>query len=172
MKTIGRLFVLLLLFSASGFAQNHDLTVFAGAHFPGKVTLTSGGSNLTDPANFGTFGVRFGSGGLWGHEETFAYMPNFLDSNSKAVILTGNLRIQAPLPVVKPYVTGGMGTLFTSGNGVSDLGTKFALNYGGGIKIMKGPVGVRFDLRGYAVPSVESQTLNMGEATVGVVFGF
>jgi len=173
MKTTGRLITLFVMLSAAtGLAHGHDLTLFGGAQFPGKITLASGGNNLTDPANFGVFGVRYGSGGLWGHEETFAYTSHFLDTNSKAVILNGNLRIQAPLPVVKPYVTGGVGTFVTWGTGVSDLGTKFALNYGGGVKIMKGPVGIRFDMRGYAIPSVQSQTLNVGEASVGVTFGF
>ena len=62
-----------------------------------------------------------------------------------------------------------------------DIGSKFAFNYGGGVKAMAGPVGVRFDIRGYAIPSVhtnatitgptiQSQTLNVIEVSLGVVF--
>jgi hypothetical protein len=88
-----------------------------------------------------------------------------------------------------------MGSIFswgTDSNGVPTLGkigTKFAVNYGGGIKILPaGPVGVRFDIRGYTVPSVHfnlptlavptttvqstTQTLNLLEVGAGVVFNF
>jgi opacity protein-like surface antigen len=88
--------------------------------------------------------------------------------------------VQAPLPKVRPYGTVGLGLIHTStsGNGVGDIGTKFALNYGGGVKILPaGPVGIRFDLRGYAVPSTEfkvfsneSKRLDILEVSVGVIF--
>ena len=69
------------------------------------------------------------------------------------------------------------------------IGTKFAMNYGGGVKVFPaGPIGVRFDIRGYLIPSVkfnlplptsptatvqsQSQTLNMLEVGVGIVFAF
>jgi hypothetical protein len=71
------------------------------------------------------------------------------------------------------------------------MGAKFALNYGGGVKVFPaGPVGIRFDIRGYMIPSAkfnvaginpsdplgtiksQSQTLNILEAGFGVVFAF
>jgi hypothetical protein len=59
------------------------------------------------------------------------------------------------------------------GSGISDLGTKFALNYGGGVKVRpSGPVGFRFDARGYSIFGIQSQTLNMVETTVGIFFAF
>jgi hypothetical protein len=74
---------------------------------------------------------------------------------------------------VKPYATAGLGTIISWGSGVSDIGSKFAINYGGGIKVMPaGPVGINIGVRGYTVPRVQSQTLNIIEASVGVVFGF
>jgi hypothetical protein len=88
-----------------------------------------------------------------------------------------------------------MGTFFTFGTDDSGrpafgkFGTKFALNYGGGVKVLPaGPVGLRFDVRGYLIPSVrfnisnptitdplatiksQSQTLNMLEIGMGIVF--
>ena len=75
--------------------------------------------------------------------------------------------------MVKPYVTAGLGTIVSWGSGHSDLGTKFAVNYGGGLKIRPaGPVGVRIDARAYSVFGVQIQTLKMGEVTVGVLFAF
>jgi hypothetical protein len=176
MKTIGRLIIALVLFAVPAFSQGKDFTIFAGYQVPGKVTLSSGttgvGSVLNDPKNVGTFGVRFGHGKVWGGEHTVAFTSDFLDSNSKAFIYNSNFRITAPFPVVRPYATAGLGTIITWGTGLSDIGSKFAVNYGGGVKIMPGPVGVNVGIRGYAVPGVQSQTLFITEASVGVNFGF
>ena len=74
---------------------------------------------------------------------------------------------------------------------LADIGTKFAINYGGGVKVLpKGPVGVQFDIRGYTLPSVSfslpvagvpiagqtiktsNQSLNFFQYGFGVVFNF
>jgi hypothetical protein len=119
------------------------------------------------------FGIRYGRGRVWGHEETFAYTNKFLDDHSKSILLSGNLMVSIPTPAVKPYVTAGMGTVMTWGSGITDIGNKFAVNYGGGIKIRPaGPVGIRFDARGYSVFSVQDQVLNVGEVSVGILFAW
>lgn len=159
-------------------AHASDLTLFGGVQHQGKLTLKSAGTTATsfvfDPKNFGVMGMRVGIGKkIFGQEHTIAYAANFIDSHSKSLILNSNLMLQVPLVVVKPYATVGAGLIHTTGTGLSDIGTKFALNYGGGIKgTILGPVGYRFDVRGYAIPSIQSQTLNIVEATVGVVFTF
>jgi opacity protein-like surface antigen len=127
---------------------------------------------------------------MFGGEHTFAYAPNFIDSRLKALITNSDLLIQVPLPKVKPYATAGVGAIFTftdSPSTLSDIGTKFAVNYGGGVKVLPaGHVGLRFDIRGYSVPSVKfnlssltqgtvttrSQTLNILEVGAGVLFSF
>ena len=56
---------------------------------------------------------------------------------------------------------------------VSNIGTKFALNYGGGVKLMPaGPVGLRGDVRGYTLTGVQGHKLNAVEVSLGVVFRF
>jgi opacity protein-like surface antigen len=176
MKSLGRFFILFVVLSLPAFAQDNELTLFAGGHFPGKINLqnaTTGLTEITDPANVGVFGVRYGKVNIWGHEQTFAYTPNFLDSNSKSIILNSNIVIQAPFPVVRIYATAGPGTIISWGSGVSDLGTKFAFNYGGGVKVRpSGPVGVRLDARGYSAFGVQDQTLKMFEVTAGIFFAF
>jgi len=177
MKNIGRFLAVFALMCVPALAQTKDLTLFAGVQFPGNISLsktTSGvQQTLTDPANVGAFGVRFGRAKVFGHEETVAYAPNFLDSDSKAVIFNSNILVQAPFPVLKPYVTAGMGSIISWGSGLGDVGSKFALNYGGGLKVKPaGPVGFRIDARGYSVFGIQSQTLKMGEVSVGVLFSF
>src|SRR5262249_41078449 len=151
-------------------AMANDLTIFGGFQHPGKITLQGAVSSavptttqiISDPINVGVFGIRVSHGKVWGGEHTIAYTPNFIDSKSKAVIYNSNFMVQAPTPIIKPYATAGAGAFFVSGTGLSDIGSKFAVNYGGGVKVFPaGPVGVRFDARGYTIPSVQSQTLNI-----------
>src|SRR5262245_56240934 len=145
-------------------AYANDLTVFGGFQHQGKLTLRSGlqsASTVTfDPRNFGAFGFRIGHGKTFSGEHTFAYAPNFIESSRKAAIYNSNLLIQALAPKVHPYGTVGLGGIFTSGGGITDIGNKFAVNYGGGVKIFPaGPVGGRIDVRGYTVPGIKTKTL-------------
>ena len=165
-----------------------DLTLYGGFQRQGMVTLDTGttgqlgqaAKQTFDPRNFGVFGIRYGKGRVVGSEHTLAYTPNFIESSRKAILYHSNLIVQAPLPVVRPYGTVGVGAVFTMGNSVVDLGRKFAINYGGGVKILPaGPVGIRFDIRGYTIPSVqrsgssiEAGTLNIAEVSVGVIFSY
>lgn len=182
-----------VLAAAPAFAT--DLTFFGAAQHQGRLTLQSATQNATsvgsfNPTTFGVFGLRVGHGRMFGGEHTFAYAPNFIDSRLKAVITSSDVLIQAPLPKIKPYATAGVGAIFTftdSPATLSDIGTKFALNYGGGVKVLPaGPVGLRFDVRGYSIPGVkfnltslplgsvttQSQTLNTLEIGAGVIFSF
>src|SRR4030095_15247296 len=106
MKSIGRFLIVFALLSIPALAENRDLTLFAGAQFPGKITLTQVSSGatqtLSSPTNSGLFGLRYGRGSILGHEETFAYSSGFLDSRSKSLIMNGNMVVQAGFPVVKP----------------------------------------------------------------------
>jgi opacity protein-like surface antigen len=178
--------LVVLMLSGPAVAADLDITGFGGVHQQGKLTLQSVPSttvNLVRTINsttFGVFGVRIGHGHIFGGEHTLAYSPHFIDSDTRAITYNSNVRLQAPLPVVRPYGTAGLGLIHSWGEGLGVFGTKFALNYGGGIKFMPaGPVGIQFDLRGYAVPSTEfrvfrteSQRLDFLEATVGIVYRF
>ena len=173
MKTIGSFLLVFLLLAVPALAA--DFTIFGGVQHPGKITLRDSASSvanqLRDPINVGVFGFRAGHGGVWGGEHTLAYAPNFLDSNSRAIIYSSNVRIQVLTPVVRPYATAGLGWVLSSGEGLSDIGSKFAVNYGGGVKLFS-PIGLRIDVRGYTIPGVQDQTLNLVEVSLGVVFGF
>ena len=167
--------------SAQPVAAQGDLYLFGGVQHPGKITLNnavstggSGGSQIiNDPFNVGIFGARYSHGKVFGAEHTIGFAPNFLDSSSKAIIYNSDVRILLPLPAVQPYFVAGAGAITSWGAGASDIGTKFALNYGGGLRFVPaGPVGLQLDVRGYAVPSLQNQTLNVAEVSMGVVFRF
>ena len=205
MKTLGCFLVFTCILAAIPAYADSDLTIFGAAQHQGKLTLQSATQTATttsnfDPTTFGVFGVRYSHGKIIGGEHTLAYAPNFISSNGKAFIYNSDLLLQAPLPKIRPYGTVGLGWIFTwskdqSGRpALGDIGNKFAINYGGGVKVFPaGPVGVRFDIRGYTLPSVkfaipvtvlpagqpaglgvqaQSQSVNFIEYGLGVVFKF
>jgi len=177
-----------LAFSAQSFAQNFHFSVFAGWNKPGKVAVANVRSGLNGNR---MVGVRLEAdvARIIGWENTFAYSPNFgkpdllaTSSDSRALIYSSNLVINAPIKHFVPYATVGVG-LITSKRMLraplqlldfQEFGTRFAVNYGGGLKLTKlaGPVGLRFDVRGYALPDVFSQRLNILEVSGGIMFSF
>jgi hypothetical protein len=171
------------LISVSARAADVDLTVFGGMQHQGQLTLqstpgtTSSFVTTFDPRTFGVFGGRLGHGKVVGGEHTLAYAPNFIQNGNGAFIYHSNFRLQAPLPVVTPYGTVGAGLIHTGGTSTTSFGTEFAINYGGGAKVMAGPIGVSLDVRGYTVPkatfsSFVQQRLTFVQVSAGVVFAF
>ena len=177
MKSIKCLLLLPLfcLFAAVPIHAN-DLTLFAGTQNPGSLTLRSVGGAIVaaGPRTFGTFGMRFSHGRVVGSEHTLAYSPNFLSSEHSAFIYNSNLMVQAPLPIVRPYATAGLGIVYVRGTDLQAVtGTKFAANYGGGVKVkVAGPIGAQVDGRGYTILGIDSQTLHVLEVSFGLVFSF
>jgi len=165
---------LLLAGSSSQESLAADITLFTGVQNPGKLTIDN---VVRDTKLGGVFGARFSGGQVIGFEQTLAFSPNFLESSRRAFSTQSNLHVGIPAGHVVPYATAGVGLITTFGDSLlnlGDIGTKFAFNYGGGIKFrnLAGPLGVRFDVRGYSVPGVFSQTLNFVEGSVGLLFSF
>ncbi len=159
------------IFAGSLFAA--DATIYTGIQNPGKLTV---GNVVQDTKLGAVVGGRISGGKVIGFEETFAYSPNFLESGNRAFNAQSNLVLGIPTGHVTPYGTVGVGLISTWGRQfeLEDFGTKFTVNYGGGLKIhnLAGPLGIRFDVRGYTVPKVFNQTLNFVEATVGLMFSW
>src|SRR2546426_4484037 len=201
MKTLGCFLVFTCILAAIPAYADSDLTIFGAAQHQGKLTLQFAQPVITsnfNPTTFGVFGIRYSHGKVIGGEHTLAYAPNFISSNSKAFIYNSDLLLQVPLPKIRPYGVVGLGSIFTWSKNdtgrpaLGDIGNKFAINYGGGVKILPaGPVGVQFDIRGYTLPSVkftlpfpsvnpslgavvqtQSQSVSFIEYGFGVVFKF
>ena len=200
MKTLGCFLLLLCVLAAVPAYGGSDLTIFGAAQHQGQLTLQAATQTATTPQNldphtFGVFGIRYSHGNIIGGEHTLAYAPNFIASNGRAFIYNSDLLVQAGFPKIKPYAAAGLGAIFTWAKSqpnnqpaVGDIGTKFAVNYGGGLKIMPaGPVGVNFNIRGYTLPSVSfnlpasiagqtvkttNQSVSFFEYGFGVVFKF
>ena len=151
-----------------------DVTIYTGFQNPGKLTV----DNIVRDTKLGAVvGGRISGGKVIGFEQTLAYSPNFLQSGNRAFNTQSNLVLGIPTGLITPYGTVGAGLITTSSNSVfnfSDFGTKFTINYGGGIKFnhLIGPVGLRFDARGYTIPKVFNQTLNFVEGTIGIMLSW
>jgi hypothetical protein len=163
-----------------------DLTVFTGFQKAGRLTLSNTPGTIsgvvTGDTNWGgVFGMRYSGGRILGFEPSIGFSPNFLNSSVSALDVQGNLILNAPLPGFTPYATVGAGLVGSWGDSVKSIGTKFAINYGGGVKIknLAGPIGIRFDLRGYTTTnafggdsSFAKQNVNFLEGTIGLLISF
>lgn len=118
---------------------------------------------------------------MLGLEHTLAFSSDYLFpsnisaiTNAKGFVYNSNLIINVPSHRMVPFVTAGLGLIHQYGSPNLPVGTKFAFNYGGGLKFPKllGPLGLRFDARGYTATGIFSQHLNIFEVTGGVLINF
>ncbi len=157
-----------------------DLTAFIGGVKPGSLSI----SNITTSLDSSPiYGVRIGWNfvPLLGTEHTVAFSSGFLVpsslsdiTNSKGFVYNANLILGIPIRHIVPYATAGIGLMHQYGSPDFSIGTRFAVNYGGGIKFphLLGPLGLRFDARGYTAVDVFSQNLNLLEVSGGVLISF
>ncbi len=168
-----------------------SFTIFGGFNNPGELTVQNVRSGLEGDA---VVGFRFETdfGRVIGFEHTLGFMPDFAaadmfanpDDQEMGFIYNSNLILNVPVKKFVPYVTAGLGLVHSgrifsismpgSSGADNKFGTRFALNYGGGLKFtnLVGPMGVRFDVRGYSLPEVLDESLHMFEITGGLMFSF
>jgi hypothetical protein len=155
--------------------QARDLTLYAGRVMPGSIdNISLKGSSI--------FGARLATNfvPLFGMEHTLALSSNYLFpkndpaiQDAKGFVYNSNLIVSLPVPIKSavPYLTAGAGLLHQYGDRNLPVGTKFAFNYGGGVKIphLAGPLGLRLDLRGYSTSGIFSSNVNMLEVSGGLL---
>jgi hypothetical protein len=177
--------VALLVCVAQARAGEGQFSVYAGYLNPGKLNL----DNIQTGLNFrgtGLYGARaeFDFLKILGIEENIAFSPNLFNSalftsgtakDVRGFLYSTNLVLNAPLGRFEPYVTGGVGLIKPWGVDVHTFDVTFAGNYGGGIKMNRliGPIGLRFDVRGWRTADIANQgAVNIFEASGGVSFSW
>jgi hypothetical protein len=157
-------------------AEAADLTFFLGGVSPGSISV----DNLETALDGGPiYGFRVSTNFIptFGLEHTLAFSSNFLypEDNemvqeARGFIYNSNLIFNIPIGKVVPYVTAGAGLIYQYGDEDLPVGTEFAFNYGGGLKLprLAGPLGLRFDVRGYSVGAF-SNKLNIFEVSGGIL---
>jgi hypothetical protein len=176
--------ILLLAFIPALPSRAADLTAFVGGIKPGKLSANGIRTALDSSP---VFGFRLGTNfvPMLGMEHTLAFSSDYLFphnvsaiKNPKGFVFNSNLIFNLPVGTAVPYVTAGVGLIHQYGNDSlpegTSVGTKFAVNYGGGIKFPRlfGPFGLRFDARGYTATGVFSNRLNMLEVSGGLLLSF
>jgi hypothetical protein len=153
-----------------------DLTFFVGGVKPGSINYNNVRTSLDGSP---VWGIRLGTNFVpfFGMEHTLAFSSDYLFPSgvssikeARGFVYNSNLMFNLPVGQVVPYITAGAGLLHQYGDASMPVGTKFAFNYGGGLKFPRliGPLGVRVDLRGYRA-GVFSNKLNIFEVTGGVL---
>jgi hypothetical protein len=166
-------------------AAEGQLSLYAGYLNPGKLNL----DNIQSGLNFrgtGLYGARaeFDFLKIMGIEENVAFSPRLFNSalfsngtpsDVRGFLYSTNFVLNAPLGRLVPYVTGGVGLMKPWGVNFATFDTTFAGNYGGGIKMNKllGPMGLRFDVRGWRTADIANQGgINIFEASGGITFSW
>ena len=172
--------LLLLGFIGGTPAFPSDFTVFAGGVRPGTIASDVGKIFLNGSP---IFGLRLMNDivPLFGMEHTLAFSSDFLFprgiqsvTDARGLVFSSNLIFTIPVGKSAPYITAGIGLIHQYGSADLPVGTKFASNYGGGIKFprLAGPLGLRFDVRGYRATGIFSGGLNILEASAGLLLSF
>jgi hypothetical protein len=159
--------------------QAADFTFYVGGVVPGTVTYQSLKTSLD---NSPIYGFRLATNFIpyFGLEHTLGFSSDYLFPRSvtdikdaHGIVYNSNIILNFPVKIKStiPYVTAGAGLIHQYGDADMPVGTKFAFNYGGGLKFpnLAGPLGLRFDMRGYRTAAIFSDSLNMFEITGGVL---
>jgi hypothetical protein len=189
MRLLKLLVVGIVFLSAVSPLNAGDFILYGGFQKPGKIAFTSATAVPSDLLNGefgGTLGARFSAGRIVGFEQNISFSPRYAKPGLKAFQMDSNLLVQAPGKIV-PYATAGLGFVKTWGKDFPssldpaqiaafafNFGTKFSVNYGGGIKVRRilGPLGFNVDLRGYTVPDVHDGKLNFIQTSFGAVLSW
>lgn len=171
------LFAVLFLFAAP--LRAADLTFFVGGVNPGSIDY-KGVKTALDGGP--VYGFRFATNIVpyFGIEHTLGFSSDYLFPHkissirdAKGFVYSTNMILNIPAGSIVPYFTAGAGLLHQYGDRDMPVGTRFAFNYGGGLKFprMIGPLGLRFDMRGYRAGTV-SNKVNILEVTGGALLSF
>ena len=174
-RYLSSVIVAAMLFLSAAHLQASDLTFFIGGVKPGSISYNNMKTSLDSSP---VYGFRLGTNFVpfFGMEHTLAFSSDYLFprntsiKEAKGFVYNSNLIFNLPVGMAVPYVTAGAGVLHQYGDSDLPIGTKFAFNYGGGIKFprMAGPLGLRVDLRGYRA-GVFSNKVNLFEISGGVL---
>jgi hypothetical protein len=124
------------------------------------------------------YGFQFGGlGKVIGGETDLAYFPKVLDNDaiglekSKVFTFSGNILVNIPTPVVRPYVTGGAGYMRLNVQNLGDAlfpstdvtSSSFSWNAGGGLFVFfSGHFGIRGDVRYFKGMNIDTDALESG----------
>ena len=184
-KRTGILFAVALVFCVTqARASGGQFTLYAGYLNPGELSLQNvqAGLSLRDT---GIYGARaeFDFMKVLGIEQNFGFSSRLFNSSLfpaqasevRGFLYSSNLVLNLPIGRCVPYATAGVGLIKPWGSSFASFDATFAGNYGGGIKLNKlaGPIGLRFDVRGWRTADIMNQGgVNLFETSGGLTFSW
>jgi hypothetical protein len=177
-------FFAVALFVGQAQAKSGQFSLFAGYLNPGDLTYNNVQQAVGNLRGTSIYGARIEADFLkvLGIEQNIEFSPRLFNStlfpdqasNIRGFLYSNNLVINIPIKRFVPYVTVGLGFIKPWGESFVNLDTTFAGNYGGGIKLnrLAGPVGLRFDVRGWKTSEIFSSSsgANLFEASGAITF--
>ena len=166
-KAIAAVLFAIFFCAAQGMAAG-QFSLYAGYLNPGDLNL----ENLQEGFSLrgtGLYGARaeFDFLRYFGIEQNIGFSPRLVNStlfpgqasDVRGFIYSSNVVLNIPYSHVVPFVTAGIGFVKPWGSDFNLFDTKLAGNFGGGIKLNKlaGPIGLRFDVRGWRTTDIEDQ---------------
>lgn len=184
MKKVTLIFAMGLIFFTEQAWAGGQVSFYAGYLNPGELNLQNVQEGLSLRGT-GLYGARaeFDFMQILGIEQNFGFSPRLINStlfpgqasDVRGFLYSSNLVVNIPLSHLVPYVTAGVGLMAPWGSSFSPFDITFAGNYGGGVKLNRlvGPLGLRFDVRGWRTADMAGQGgVNFLEATGGVTLSW
>ncbi len=181
-RTVAAIFFVLVFFVGQAQAAGGQVSFYAGYLNPGDVNMDNiqTGLELRGTSLYGGR-IEFDFLKFLGIEQNFAFSPRLLNSSLfpqqssevRGFLYSTNGVVNIPLGRFVPFVTAGLGMIRPWGTNIMDFDATFAGNYGGGLKLdrLVGPVGMRFDVRGWRTADIAGMGgVNIFEATGGITF--
>jgi hypothetical protein len=183
-----RIFVLsgivLVLSVAQAWAAGGQFSLYAGYLNPGDLNFQSVQTGLSLRGT-GFYGARveYDFLKLFGVEENFGFSPRLFNStlfpgqasDVRGFLYSTNFVVNIPLSRFVPYATVGLGVVKPWGSPFAPFNATLAGDYGGGVKMnrLAGPVGLRFDVRGWRTADILNQGgVNLFESSGAVTFSW
>jgi len=165
-------------------AAGGQFTLYAGYLNPGELNFQNvqAGLSFRDTGVFGAR-VEFDFLKVLGIEQNFGFSQRLFNSTLfptqasevRGFLYSSNLVLNLPIGRFVPYATAGVGLIKPWGSSFASFDATFAGNYGGGIKFNKlaGPIGLRFDVRGWRTADIMNQGgVNLFETSGGLTFSW
>jgi hypothetical protein len=160
--------------------RSADFTFYVGGVMPGSIDYQNVITSLDKSPIYG-FRLATNFIPFFGLEHTLGFSSDYLFpqnisaiQDAKGFVYNTNLILNFPVKIksMVPYFTAGAGVICQYGDEDMPVGTKFAFNYGGGLKFphLVGPLGLRLDVRGYRATGIFSSSLNLFEVSGGILF--
>jgi|WetSurMetagenome_2_1015567.scaffolds.fasta_scaffold35411_1 hypothetical protein len=182
----------LVVCTAQAMAAGGEFTLFGGYQDPGPLNMYRAGTPFQFHGS-GMYGIRGEATGLkyFGYEQTVAYTTRLFNNvaigkgmggDVRGLLYSSNFTVTIPvkvkyIPHFAPFLTMGVGFMMPTGTSADTINLTMMGDYGLGVKMnrLKGPFGLRFDVRNWRSKEIKRYGRGYGgiailEASGGITY--